>query len=122
MHGDFFILTHPNNLRQLEQRFSEDAGDRGLMPYFFGIEVRTDANMPERDIKQHWHPPEGDSFVEYEEGDYEWLERLGAGRHESIDHGPLFYQIQKPKFRVWMDVRFGSMQHHHSSLMKCIGF
>lgn len=90
------FITHPNNKRLIEDALFS-YGSQPFQPSdmlgAIGISIQANALMKERKIEHKWHPPENDSFVEYEESDRGWLKALGAGRQEEIDHGPLIYEL-----------------------------
>jgi hypothetical protein len=69
----------------------------------WGTDVIFSEAVPERNIRKIWHPPE-DRFVEYEESDYGWLERLGMGYYTYKDIGPALYTIEEPKWIIQLPI------------------
>ena len=99
------ILTHPNNRKLLEEGLRAgrpDPLDDGLKAWgldpLLGLPVRFTDTIPERNTRQDWHPPEGSRFCDYGPEDEAWMRPLGLGRIETVDLGPLFYDV--PDFRV----------------------
>ena len=90
---DKVVITHPNNRRYVEETFRQQAIDS-----IFGVEIRLSESTPERKTEVVWEPPAGDRFCEYGPEDEEWMRPLGIGTR-TVDHGPLFYLLDKSFLR-----------------------
>ena len=99
----YLWITHPNNRALLESALEPAVQEPGSM--WLSNEIKFDPNVSERRTKQVWHPPAGDSFVEYEATDEAWMRPLGLGRVEEIDLGPAFYRMSLSVLRFFTDYR-----------------
>jgi hypothetical protein len=87
------ILTHPNNRRWLEVPAPGEKVPLVSAIPLWGMPIRFDETIPERDVRPFWRPPEGSRFVGYGPEDEGWLRPLGFGRVEMVDCGPLFFEV-----------------------------
>lgn len=83
------LLMHPNTLPLFIERlntFNKAKRQAGLPPIELGeASVRVDPHVAERlEDVQHWSPPAGDRFVEYERSDFAWLHPFGEGEFDLV--------------------------------------
>ena len=109
---DESLLLHPTNRRWFESQFADvRRGAKGMTTadyWSYSIPVRYSSFVPERDIREEWHPPLG-RFVEYESSDEAWMRPLGLGL-VSVDRGPLILRCRTPNiFDPLGLVKFSSM-------------
>lgn len=87
------IITNPKNIKLLKENLHEIIPPHPYIAFDYNrIEIRGIEWIPERILTERWVPTT-DRFIELEEQDEIWAKKLGFGRIEYVDSGPLFYLI-----------------------------
>lgn len=87
------IVTHPENIEALREKFIDKVFDDRFRPIFPGVEF-----IANRDLDVWKHTPTGriiwpdDPYVEYEDSDAEWALPLGIAERE-MKSERLFYEV-----------------------------
>lgn len=97
------LVTNPENISALQDKFVDKLFDEKFMPLFNAIEIIADSSLPATQ-----EVPTGriifpdDPFVEYEERDAEWAVPLGIAIAETVVVR-LFYEV--PSWSLFCDRR-----------------
>lgn len=116
------LITHPDNLSILRALKHPESG-LPASAWIDGLMVCTNTLMERRRIREVWHPPASERFVEYGPEDEAWARPLGLGRVERVDDGPLFYLVKDPPWLMeFFADPFGAMPFPKRVLLSDVKF
>lgn len=88
-----FIMTHPDNVKLLQDHFGHGGGVISGPKDLLGIPIRTSRHMAK--FRSEWKRPDT-RLIEHEPSDDVWLKYFGMGYYAETSE-PLWLQLKEPE-------------------------